>query len=644
MSASTDLTFALYHAIAYLTRSLIGRYSATTIDLLHFTLERNLTKQYENNWFPNEPHRGSGRRCLTLIPNGVPPRPIHYACKSARISWDEWMICLGNIEMDLFIDPGYVSVRFSGINKSYIVWSACLPTQVSSNQKRTVAQSIIDDDEDDELFSMINDEIRAPTWLTPILNQFPPVPRNNAFSPSQRTEISEPESAISTISTCSLLSVASGHSRSSSRSSDSGLSFSSVESTRTGIISNVSPSMRPRSYPGSRMPLDRSHKVNPALLPAATLVMQAPISIDDDEDDFDDAVSENSRKDVSQVRVVIDATKKEVTPYDGGKTTVLTGGVMLGVKPGVTLTPATPSTPRFPPATSTLQAHGRKGNWKHFSTPLAEARAEQLILAKLSVLGVSFLYGKRPYIEVHEVFQTAPIPTGSPFTEPTSPNPALTKYAETTSKLHTYGSYLLQCLPKFIQQFSVSRDELTLHVLPSSVVPVLTFLRDHTQCQFKACMDISGVDYPTREKRFEVVYHLLSTRFAARLRVKTYAGEVDVIPSVTSVFRSADWYEREVWDLYGVFFEGHPDLRRILTDYGFEGHPLRKDFPLTGYTEVRYDEERKRVVYEPLQLAQAFRNFDAQSPWEMVGEGTDAVRPDELKPLPPPPPPEEPKK
>ncbi|KAF8591968.1 NADH or F420H2 dehydrogenase [Ramaria rubella] len=230
------------------------------------------------------------------------------------------------------------------------------------------------------------------------------------------------------------------------------------------------------------------------------------------------------------------------------------------------------------------------------------------------------------------------IPTGSPFHERTSPNPALTTHGETTPRLHSYGSYLLQSLPKYIQQFSVLRDELTLHVSPSGVVPVLTFLRDHAQCQFKACMDVSGADYPSRQKRFEVAYHLLSVRYAARIRVKTYAGEVDTVPSVSGVFRSADWFEREVWDMYGVFFEGHPDLRRILTDYGFEGHPLRKDFPLTGYTEVRYDEERKRVVYEPLQLTQAFRNFEAQSPWEMVGEGAEAVRPEEFKPAPPPPP------
>jgi len=220
----------------------------------------------------------------------------------------------------------------------------------------------------------------------------------------------------------------------------------------------------------------------------------------------------------------------------------------------------------------------------------------------------------------------------SPFTEPTSPNPTVALH-ETTESLHTYGSYLIQSLPKFIQQFSVLKDELTLYTAPSGVIPVLTFLRDHTQCQFKALMDISGVDFPEREKRFEVVYHLLSIKHQGRIRVKTYAGEGDHVPSACEVFRGADWYEREAWDLFGIFFSSHPDLRRILTDYGFEGHPLRKDFPLTGYTEVRYDEERKRVVYEPLQLTQAFRNFESLSPWEQVGEGTKPRRPEELKTL-----------
>ena len=144
--------------------------------------------------------------------------------------------------------------------------------------------------------------------------------------------------------------------------------------------------------------------------------------------------------------------------------------------------------------------------------------------------------------------------------EPTSPNPTLTKYAEAAEKLHAYGAYITQCLPKFVQQFSVAKDELTLYAAPSGVLPVLTFLRDHAQCQFKACMDVSGADYPEREKRFEVVYHLLSVRHAARVRVKTYANEVDPVPSATGLFRGADWYEREVWDLYGVFFKDHPDL------------------------------------------------------------------------------------
>ncbi|UZJ53815.1 hypothetical protein CBS101457_003135 [Exobasidium rhododendri] len=196
------------------------------------------------------------------------------------------------------------------------------------------------------------------------------------------------------------------------------------------------------------------------------------------------------------------------------------------------------------------------------------------------------------------------------------------KYADIQGPLHDYGSYIVSCLPKFIQQYSVVKDELTLYVAPQSVVPTLYFLRDHTQTQFKACMDISGADYPTRSQRFEVVYHLLSIRFNARIRVKTFADEVTAVPSVTGIYSSADWYEREIYDMFGVFFSGHNDLRRILTDYGFEGHPLRKDFPLTGYTEVRYDEEKKRVVTEPLQLTQAFRNFEPSSPWEQVGTGT----------------------
>ena len=145
---------------------------------------------------------------------------------------------------------------------------------------------------------------------------------------------------------------------------------------------------------------------------------------------------------------------------------------------------------------------------------------------------------------------------------------------------------------------------------------MLTFLRDDANCQFKLLMDVCGVDYPDRDERFDVVYNLLSLKLNQRVRVKVTTDEDTPVPSVTGVFRSANWYEREAWDLYGIFFSDHPDLRRILTDYGFEGHPLRKDFPLTGYVEVRYDDEQKRVVYEPVKLTQEFRTFDFLSPWE----------------------------
>ncbi|KAG8823713.1 putative NADH-ubiquinone oxidoreductase 30.4 kDa subunit, mitochondrial [Serendipita sp. 400] len=250
------------------------------------------------------------------------------------------------------------------------------------------------------------------------------------------------------------------------------------------------------------------------------------------------------------------------------------------------------------------------------------------------VLAIVFIWQDEFSVHLRQV-------SSPPFPEQTSKNPATTTYKDVSGSLHSYGAYLLSCLPKFIQQFSVVRDELTLYVAPSALTPTLLFLRDHTNCQFKQLVDISGADYPSRDKRFEVVYHLLSVRYQSRIRVKTYADEVQGVPSAVEVFNSANWYEREVWDLYGVWFIDHPDLRRILTDYGFEGHPLRKDFPLTGYTEVRYSEEHKRVVYEPLQMTQAFRNYESTSPWEMLGDGKVIERPEHLKVPPPPPPPEE---
>ncbi|WP_048647782.1 NADH-quinone oxidoreductase subunit C [Nitratireductor soli] len=193
--------------------------------------------------------------------------------------------------------------------------------------------------------------------------------------------------------------------------------------------------------------------------------------------------------------------------------------------------------------------------------------------------------------------------------------------------LKDLAAYVTEKLDAQIQDAVVAHGELTFLVEPGDIVDVLTFLKNDVQCQFYAFIDISGVDYPARDKRFEVVYHLLSPRQNQRVRVKVSTDEDTPVPSTVEVFPAADWFEREIYDLYGVLFTGHPDLRRILTDYGFEGHPLRKDFPLTGFVEVRYDDDAKRVVYEPVELRQEFRNFDFLSPWE----GTDYVLPGDEK-------------
>jgi NADH-quinone oxidoreductase subunit C len=161
-------------------------------------------------------------------------------------------------------------------------------------------------------------------------------------------------------------------------------------------------------------------------------------------------------------------------------------------------------------------------------------------------------------------------------------------------------------------------DELTIVVARDTIVSVLTKLRDDPSLQFEILIDIAGVDYPSRANRFDVVYHLLSPRKNLRLRVKLEANDTEPVPSVIPVYPAANWYEREAYDMFGILFSGHPDLRRLLTDYGFQGFPLRKDFPLTGYVETRYDDEKKRVVYEPVKLAQEFRSFDFESPWEGV--------------------------
>jgi NADH-quinone oxidoreductase subunit C len=185
-----------------------------------------------------------------------------------------------------------------------------------------------------------------------------------------------------------------------------------------------------------------------------------------------------------------------------------------------------------------------------------------------------------------------------------------------TASLKSLGDRIMAALPRDVLGCDLQLNELIVTVQAPSIVKVLTFLRDDPDCLFKVLVDVCGVDYPEREQRFEAVYNLLSLKHNRRIRVKVMTDETGPIPSVVSVFSAAGWFEREAWDLYGIFFSDHPDLRRILTDYGFEGHPLRKDFPLTGYVEVRYDQEQKRVIYEPVKLTQDFRTFDFMSPWE----------------------------
>jgi NADH-quinone oxidoreductase subunit C len=183
-------------------------------------------------------------------------------------------------------------------------------------------------------------------------------------------------------------------------------------------------------------------------------------------------------------------------------------------------------------------------------------------------------------------------------------------------KLMSMGEMITAALAGRVTSVDHAFGELTLCVEAEHIVDVLSYVRDTAELGFVNLIDICGVDYPARQKRFDVVYHLLSPTQNARLRIKAMVGEWEPIPSVISVFPAANWYEREAYDMLGIVFSDHPDLRRILTDYGFEGHPLRKDFPMSGFVEVRYDDEQKRVVYEPVRLNQEYRNFDFLSPWE----------------------------
>jgi NADH-quinone oxidoreductase subunit C len=194
-------------------------------------------------------------------------------------------------------------------------------------------------------------------------------------------------------------------------------------------------------------------------------------------------------------------------------------------------------------------------------------------------------------------------------------------------ELTALAEHLAAAVPDAVQGYAVHYGELAVSVPREAIIEVLTFLRDDPHCRFSVLCDICGVDHPDRPLRFDVVYNLLSMSRNLRIRVKLETDEEQAVPSAVGVFSAAGWWEREAWDLFGIYFSDHPDLRRILTDYGFDGHPLRKDFPLTGYVELRYDEDQKRVVYEPVKLKQEFRSFDFLSPWE----GMDRILPGDEK-------------
>ena len=193
--------------------------------------------------------------------------------------------------------------------------------------------------------------------------------------------------------------------------------------------------------------------------------------------------------------------------------------------------------------------------------------------------------------------------------------------------LRELGEHIRAARPDCVLDFQVVRGELTMEVALSAIKPLVEFLRTDKTCRFTSLVDITAVDHPAREARFDLVYHFLSMWQNHRIRLKAQVRDDEMAASITSVHPSANWFEREVFDMFGIIFTGHPDMRRILTDYGFRGHPLRKDFPTTGYVEVRYDETAKRVVYEPVDLVQEYRQFDFMSPWE----GADYILPGDEK-------------
>ncbi|CAF0938078.1 unnamed protein product [Adineta steineri] len=228
----------------------------------------------------------------------------------------------------------------------------------------------------------------------------------------------------------------------------------------------------------------------------------------------------------------------------------------------------------------------------------------------------------------HRTQATATPPASTTTTNAPAPN-LVRVNVEQRKALVDFGQYVAECLPRFVQHVQMSStNELEILIHPDGLFSVIAFLKDHTNAQFSSLADITAIDVPTRTYRFELVYNLLSLRFNSRVRVKTYTDEMTPVASICDLYDAANWMEREVWDMYGVYFTNHPDLRRILTDYGFEGHPMRKDFPLPGYTEVRYDEEQRRVVIEPIELTQDYRKFDLSTPWETFPKFRNAVHDD----------------
>ncbi|XP_055328211.1 NADH dehydrogenase [ubiquinone] iron-sulfur protein 3, mitochondrial-like [Paramacrobiotus metropolitanus] len=244
--------------------------------------------------------------------------------------------------------------------------------------------------------------------------------------------------------------------------------------------------------------------------------------------------------------------------------------------------------------------------------------------ARNSVLKLTGCQAPRLGIQ-QQRWQTAPAANPAPGAGPTTAPPHAPTVAKhdkaLKERLTEFGQFVAQCLPKYVQKVLVTgTDELEVLIAPEGVLPVMLFLKNHHLCMFWNLVDLAVMDVPTRKYRFEIIYNFLSLQYNSRIRVKTYTDEMTPIDSLCPIFPAANWYEREAWDMFGVFFHNHPDLRRILTDYGFEGHPFRKDFPLSGYVELRYDDEATRVVVEPLELTQEYRKFDLPSPWEVFPE------------------------